>query len=96
MEDLHVLPVDVVEGFWKWDGDLRSAVDEVYDTSARLPGSNVGEIMVYVGLRSCWWPMGYSGRQSSCRKWQGLRCGAGVLSAWLGLPAIGWVAISKN
>jgi hypothetical protein len=35
----------VVEGFWKGDGDLRSAVDEVYDTSARLPGSKVGKIL---------------------------------------------------
>ncbi len=50
MEDLYVLPVDVVEGVWKGDGDLRSVVDEVYDTSSRLPGSNVGEILVYVGL----------------------------------------------
>jgi len=39
----------VVEGFWKGDCDLRSAVDEIYDTSARLPGSKVGDILVYVG-----------------------------------------------
>jgi len=30
--------------------DLRYVVDEVYDTSSRLPGSKVGEILVYVGL----------------------------------------------
>jgi len=29
-EDLDILPVDVVEGFWKGDCDLRSIVDEVY------------------------------------------------------------------
>jgi hypothetical protein len=40
-EDLDFLPVDVVEGFWKGDCDLRFVVDEVYDTSARLPGSKV-------------------------------------------------------
>jgi hypothetical protein len=56
-EDLYILPVDVMEGFWKWDCDLRFVVDEVYDISARLPGSKMGEILVYVGLRSCW-PMG--------------------------------------
>jgi len=39
----------VVEEYWKWGCDLRSIVDEVYDTSARLPGSKVGEILVYVG-----------------------------------------------
>jgi hypothetical protein len=50
VEDLYVLPVDVVEGCWKGDYDLRFVVDEVYDTSARLPGSKVGEILVYVGL----------------------------------------------
>jgi len=64
----------VVEGFWKGGCDLRSIVDEVYDTSSRLPGSKVGEVLVFVGLR----------------------CGARFPSAWLGLPAIGWVAISKN
>ena len=47
---LDDLPVDVVEGFWKGEGDLRSVVDEVYDTSSRLLGSKVGEILVYVGL----------------------------------------------
>jgi len=40
----------VVEEYWKGDCDLRFVVDEVYDISARLPGSNVGEILVYVGL----------------------------------------------
>jgi len=40
----------VVEGFWKGDCDLRSVVDEVYDTTSRLPGSKVGEILVNVGL----------------------------------------------
>jgi len=64
----------VVEEYWKRDCGLRSVVDEVYDTSSRLPGLKVGEILVYVGLR----------------------CGEGLHSAWLGLPAIGWVAISKN
>ncbi|NOR47978.1 MAG: hypothetical protein GQ533_08030 [Methanosarcinaceae archaeon] len=62
------------EGFWKEDCDLRFVVDEVYDTSSWLPGSKVGEILVYVGLR----------------------CGVGLPSAWLGLPTIGGVAISKN
>jgi hypothetical protein len=57
----------VVEGFWKGDGNLRSVVDEVYDTSSRLPGSKVGEILVYVGLR----------------------CRAGLPSAWLGFPELG-------
>jgi hypothetical protein len=47
---LDILPVDVVEGIWKGDCDLRSVVDDVYDTSTRLPGSKVGEILVYVGL----------------------------------------------
>ena len=41
---------EVVEGFWKGNCDLRFVVDEVYDTSSRLPGSKVGEILVYVGL----------------------------------------------
>jgi len=40
----------VVEEYWKGDCGLRSVVDEVYDTSSRLPGSKVGEIQVYVGL----------------------------------------------
>ncbi|MCD4842725.1 MAG: hypothetical protein K8R08_12125 [Methanosarcinales archaeon] len=54
-----VCPVGLCgRGFWKGNCDLRSAVDEVYDTSARLPWSKVGGILVYVGLRSCWWPMG--------------------------------------
>jgi len=44
------LPVDVVEEYWKWGCDLRSIVDEVYDTSSRLPGSKMGEILVNVGL----------------------------------------------
>ena len=57
-EDLDILPVDVLEGFLKGDCDLRFVVDKIYDTSARLPGSNVGEILVYVELRSCCWPMG--------------------------------------
>jgi len=50
VEDLYVLPVDVVKEYWKGGGDLRFVVDEVYDTSTRLPGSKVGEILVYVGL----------------------------------------------
>jgi hypothetical protein len=50
VEDLYVLPVDVGDAYWKGDCDLRSVVDEVYDTSTRLPGSKVGEILVYVGL----------------------------------------------
>jgi len=37
---LDILPVDVVEEYWKGDCDLRSVVDEVYDTSARLPVAN--------------------------------------------------------
>jgi len=32
----------VVEEYWKRDCDLRSVLDEVYDNSSRLPGSNVG------------------------------------------------------
>jgi hypothetical protein len=40
----------VVEKYWKEDCDLRSVVEEVYDTSSRLPGSKVREILVYVGL----------------------------------------------
>ena len=31
-EYLDVLPVDVVEEYWKVGGDLRFAVDGVYDT----------------------------------------------------------------
>jgi hypothetical protein len=46
-----ILPVDVVEEYWKGEGDLRSVVDGVYDTSSRLPGSKVEEILVYVGLK---------------------------------------------
>ena len=38
------------EEFWKGDYDLRFVVDGIYDISARLPGSKVGEILVYVGL----------------------------------------------
>ena len=49
-EERYVLPVDVIKWFWKGDCDLRSVVDEVYDTSSRLPGSKVREILVYVGL----------------------------------------------
>jgi len=49
-EDLYVLPIDVVEEYWKVDGDLCFVVDGVCDTSSRLPGSKVGEILVYVGL----------------------------------------------
>ena len=49
---------EVLKEYWKGDYDLRSVVDEVYDTSPRLPGSKVGEILVYVGQRSCCWPMG--------------------------------------
>jgi hypothetical protein len=45
------LPVDVVEEFWKGDCDLRFVVDEVYDTSSKLPGPKVGEILVNVGLK---------------------------------------------
>jgi hypothetical protein len=41
----------VVEEYWKGDCDLRSVVDEVYDTSSRLPGSKVGEILVCVELK---------------------------------------------
>jgi hypothetical protein len=40
----------VVEEYWKGDCDQRFVVDEVYDTSSRMPGSNVGEILVYMGL----------------------------------------------
>jgi len=40
----------VEEGVWKGDCDLRFIVDEIYDTLSRLPGSKVGEILVYVGL----------------------------------------------
>ncbi|MCD4842290.1 MAG: hypothetical protein K8R08_09870 [Methanosarcinales archaeon] len=47
-----------MEGFWKGNYDLRSVVDVAYDISARLLGSKVGEILVYVGQRSCCWPMG--------------------------------------
>jgi len=46
----------VGEGVWKGDCDLRYVVDEVYDTSAQLPGSKVGEILVYLGLE--WGGMG--------------------------------------
>jgi len=42
-EDLYVLPIDVVEEYWKGDCDLRFVVDEVYDTSSRVPGSKVGD-----------------------------------------------------
>jgi len=48
-EDRDILPVDVVEGVWKGDCDLRFVVYGGYDTSPRLPGSKVG-ILVYVGL----------------------------------------------
>jgi len=40
----------VERGSGKGGGDLRFVVDEVYGTSARLPGSKVGEILVNVGL----------------------------------------------
>jgi hypothetical protein len=35
---MDILPVCVVEEYWKGDCDLHSVVDEVHDTSARLPG----------------------------------------------------------
>jgi len=38
---------DKVAGY---EGDLCSVVDEVYDTTSRLLGSKMGEILVYVGL----------------------------------------------
>jgi hypothetical protein len=38
------------EGVWKGDGDLHFVVDGVYATSSQLPGSKVGEVLVYVGL----------------------------------------------
>jgi len=31
----------MVEEYWKGDCDLRFVVDEVYDTSSRLPGSKL-------------------------------------------------------
>jgi hypothetical protein len=64
-EELNILPVDAVEEYWKGDCGLRFVADEVYDISARLPGSKVGEILVYVGLE--WGVMGWSeGLQSCC------------------------------
>jgi hypothetical protein len=42
VDDLYVLPVDVMEEYWKGDCDLRSVVDEVYNTSFRLPGVKGG------------------------------------------------------
>ncbi len=47
---MYFLPVDVEEGYWKGDCDLRFVVDGVYDTTSQLPGSKVEEILVYVGL----------------------------------------------
>ena len=52
---LDDLPVDIVERFWKVDGNLRSVVDEVYDISSQLLGSKVGEILVYVGWSELEW-----------------------------------------
>ena len=49
-EDLDILPVDVEEEYWK--GGLWPALccGCGYGTSSRLPGSKVGEILVYVAL----------------------------------------------
>ena len=87
----------MVEEFCEGDCDLRSVMDEAYDTTSRLSGLKVGVDTVFM------WGCGPAGSQwnnlrlqSSCLKCQGLRCGAGLPSAWLGLPAIGGVAISKN
>jgi len=55
VEDLDILPVDVVEEYWKVDGDLRSVVDEVYDTSSRLPGSKVGRYWCMWGWNGLDW-----------------------------------------
>ena len=40
----------MVEEYWKGNGNMRSVVDGVNDISARLPGSNAGAILMYVGL----------------------------------------------
>jgi hypothetical protein len=45
----------VVEEYWKGDCDLRSVVDEVYDTSSRLPGSKVGRYWCMWGRSELKW-----------------------------------------
>ena len=61
MDDLYVasytlrkvlddLPIAVVEEYWGGDGDLRSFVDEVFETSAGLMGSKTGEILAHLGV----------------------------------------------
>ena len=50
-----ILPVDVVEEYWKGNGDLHSVVDEVYDTSSRLPGSKVGRYWCMWGWSEVEW-----------------------------------------
>jgi len=40
---LDILPVDVVEGVWKGDCDLRTVVDEVYDTRPSCRGQRWGD-----------------------------------------------------
>ena len=61
--DLDILPVDVVEGFWKRDCDLRFVVDEGCDTSAGLHSAWLGlpaiggvatEWRTYMSCRLMW------------------------------------------
>jgi len=92
----------VVEGFWKGDCDLRSAVDEVYDTLARLPGSKVGDILVYVGRnelkgvdrRGCG-PAGgqWDNQDGKAAAGSVKDCGVGqgcTLPGWSFLRLVGW------
>lgn len=45
------VPVAVLEGLWKGDGDLVSVVDEVYGVSSGLLGSKVDEVLERAGFR---------------------------------------------
>lgn len=42
---LEDVPLSVLEGMWKGDGDLVSVVDEVYRVSSGLLGSKVDEVL---------------------------------------------------
>lgn len=48
---LEDVPLSVLEGMWKGDGDLVSVVDEVYRVSSGLLGSKVDEVLERAGFK---------------------------------------------
>jgi len=66
-------------------------VDEVYDTSARLPGSKVREILVYVGLRSCFGQWDDQDGKAAAGSVKDCGVGQGCpLPGWGFLRLVGW------